>query len=151
MLKHSSVSVSVGSLGPGAHKVCLIPLSVTGGNGVWCWTWIRPSYHLAGAFPLPLDVRYFLTATPVLTVLLGFHWPWTWGISTWLVQRSTAAAPDLGHGVSDLPNLFSFPEIIVLCYLLSVVWKQIFPSYILFIFLVAFGNRVIQTLLIPLV
>ena len=32
--KHSSVSVSVGSLGPGAHKVCLILLSVSGGNGV---------------------------------------------------------------------------------------------------------------------
>ena len=28
MLKHSSVSVSVGSLGPGVHKVCLSPLSV---------------------------------------------------------------------------------------------------------------------------
>ena len=35
MLKHSSVSVSVGSLGPGAHKVCLSPLSVSGRNGVW--------------------------------------------------------------------------------------------------------------------
>ena len=34
-LKHSSVSVSVGSLGPGEHKVCLSPLSVSGGNGVW--------------------------------------------------------------------------------------------------------------------
>ena len=34
-LKHSSVSVSWGSLGPGAHKVCLSPLSVSGGNGVW--------------------------------------------------------------------------------------------------------------------
>ena len=33
-LKYSSVSVSVGSLGPGAHKVCLSPLSVSGGNGV---------------------------------------------------------------------------------------------------------------------
>ena len=33
-LKHSCVSVSVGSLGPGAHKVCLSPLSVSGGNGV---------------------------------------------------------------------------------------------------------------------
>ena len=30
-LKHSSVSVSVGSLGPGAHKVCLSPLSIPGG------------------------------------------------------------------------------------------------------------------------
>ena len=34
MLRHSSVSVSVGSLGPGAHKVCLSPLSVSGRNGV---------------------------------------------------------------------------------------------------------------------
>ena len=34
-LKYSSVSVSVGSLGPGALKVCLSPLSVSGGNGVW--------------------------------------------------------------------------------------------------------------------
>ena len=33
-LKHSSVSVSVGSLGPVVHKVCLSPLSVSGGNGV---------------------------------------------------------------------------------------------------------------------
>ena len=33
-LKHSSVSVSVGSLGPGAHKVCLNPLSISGRNGV---------------------------------------------------------------------------------------------------------------------
>ena len=35
MLKHSSVSVSEGSLGPGAHKVCLSPLSISDGNGVW--------------------------------------------------------------------------------------------------------------------
>ena len=35
--RHSNTvlfSVSVGSLGPGAHKVCLSPLSVSGGNGV---------------------------------------------------------------------------------------------------------------------
>ena len=31
---HSSVSVSVGSLGPGARKVCLSPLNISGGNGV---------------------------------------------------------------------------------------------------------------------
>ena len=35
ILKHSSVSVSVGSLGPGVHKVCLSPLSISGGYGVW--------------------------------------------------------------------------------------------------------------------
>ena len=34
MLKHSSVSVSVGFLGPGVHKVRLNPLSISGGNGV---------------------------------------------------------------------------------------------------------------------
>ena len=34
-LRHSSVSVSVGSLGPGVHKVCLSSLSVSGGNGFW--------------------------------------------------------------------------------------------------------------------
>ena len=30
-LKHSSGSISVGCLGPGAHKVCLSPLSISGG------------------------------------------------------------------------------------------------------------------------
>ena len=34
MLKHSSVSVSVGSLGPGVHKVCLSSLSISSGNGI---------------------------------------------------------------------------------------------------------------------
>ena len=33
-LTHSSVSVSVGSLGPGVHKVCLSPLSFSGRYGV---------------------------------------------------------------------------------------------------------------------
>ena len=34
MLKHSSVSVSVGSLDPHVQKVCLSLLSICGGNGV---------------------------------------------------------------------------------------------------------------------
>ena len=34
-VKHSSVSVSVGFLGPGLHKVILSPLSIAGGYGVW--------------------------------------------------------------------------------------------------------------------
>ena len=34
-LRHSSESVSVGSLGPGVHKVCLSPLSFSGEYGVW--------------------------------------------------------------------------------------------------------------------
>ena len=33
---------------------------------------------------------------------LGFLLPWTWGISSQLLQQSTAAAPYLGHGVAPL-------------------------------------------------
>ena len=38
-------------------------------------------------------------ATP--TVLLGFLLPWTWGISSRLLQQSAGAAPYLGRGVSS--------------------------------------------------
>ena len=34
------------------------------------------------------------------TILLGFLLPWRWGISSRLLQQSTAAAPYLGRGVS---------------------------------------------------
>ena len=34
-LKHSAVSVSVGFWGPGVHKVCLSPLSISGRYGFW--------------------------------------------------------------------------------------------------------------------
>ena len=37
-------------------------------------------------------------ATP--TVLLGFLLPWTWGISSRLLQQSAATAPYLGRGIS---------------------------------------------------
>ena len=36
------------------------------------------------------------------TFLLGFLLPSTWGISSWLLQQSTAAAPYLGRGVAPL-------------------------------------------------
>ena len=98
-LKHSSVSVSVESLGPGAHKVCLSPLSVSGGNGVWFETWIHPllpscwgfsfalgcrvslhchssTYHLTGV-SLTLDMGYILKASPVKHSHCS--WPWMWG------------------------------------------------------------------------
>ena len=35
------------------------------------------------------------------TVLLGFLLPWTWGISSQLLQQSAAATPYLGRGVSS--------------------------------------------------
>ena len=40
-----------------------------------------------------------LTAAPAPTILLGFLWPWTWNISSWLLQWSTATVPDLGRVV----------------------------------------------------
>ena len=42
----------------------------------------------------------------VPTILIGFHLPWTWGLSSWLLQQSAAAAPYLG---------LSCPSILVLC------------------------------------
>ena len=45
-----------------------------------------------------VSVLWCPLATP--TVLLGLLLPWTWGISSWLLQQSTAAAPYLGWGVS---------------------------------------------------
>ena len=65
--KHSSVSVSVVSLGPdikGGVKICLSPLSVTGGYGVWFKMWLLPSYHVSGASSLSLDVGYLLKIDP---------------------------------------------------------------------------------------
>ena len=35
-----------------------------------------------------------------LTILLGFILPWMWGISSWLLQQSTATAPYLGRGIA---------------------------------------------------
>ena len=46
-------------------------------------------------------------ATP--TVLLGFLLPWPWGMSSRLLQQSSAAAPYLGRGVSP-PRRPSWPS-----------------------------------------
>ena len=35
-----------------------------------------------------------------VTLDVGYLLPWTWGISSWLLQQSTASAPYLGWGVS---------------------------------------------------
>ena len=48
-----------------------------------------PPYHLAGASPLSSGVGYLLTAAPAPTILLGFPWPWTWGISVRPLQHHT--------------------------------------------------------------
>ena len=41
------------------------------------------------------------------TVLLGFLLPWTWGISSWLLQQSAAAAPYFGWGCPSWPWTWS--------------------------------------------
>ena len=59
--KHSSVSVSMGSLSPGVHKVCLSRLGVSGGY----------EFDSKG---------YFAPPTILLELLLC---PWMWGVCFW--------------------------------------------------------------------
>ena len=70
-LKHGSVSVSVRSLGPGAHKVCLSPLSVSGAMG--------------------FDSKHDFAPPTILMGLLLC--PSTWGISSKSLQHCAAAIP----------------------------------------------------------
>ena len=98
MLKHSSVSVSVGFLGPGAHKVWLSSLSFSGGNGGLifnvnlpflpsCWGFsfglgheVSPhscsSAYCLTAVSLTLDVGYLHMATPAKC--RRHSWAWMW-------------------------------------------------------------------------
>ena len=72
---HSSGSVLVGSLGPGAHKICLSHLSVSGGYGVWLKIQFHPLYHLAGASPLSLDMEYlFWVGSNILLLTVVEKW-----------------------------------------------------------------------------
>ena len=71
-LKGVSGSVSVGSLSPGAHKILFEPSE----HLLWVWGLILnrfcPSYHLAGASPLPLDVEYiFLVASNIILSMVA--------------------------------------------------------------------------------
>ena len=54
-----------------------------------------------------VSALWYPLATP--TILLGFLLPWVWGISSWLLQQSAAAAPYLGRGVSPHRRL-SWPS-----------------------------------------
>ena len=75
--RHGLVSLSETSCGPGSDWLvfCDHGFSV---SALWC----------------PLT-------TP--TILLGFLLPRTWGISSWLLQQSAAAAPYLGRGRPSWP------------------------------------------------
>ena len=70
-LKHSSGSLSRGSLGPGVHNVLFEP-----SEGLWrAWSLIlnaiSPLHHLSGTSPLPLDVGYhFLVGSNILLSMI---------------------------------------------------------------------------------
>ena len=44
------------------------------------------------------------------TILLGFLLPWTWDISSWLLQQSAATAPYLGCGVAPIVQLLEVEQ-----------------------------------------
>ena len=52
-------------------------------------------------------------ATP--TILLGFLLPWAWGISSRLLQQSTAIAPYLGRGLSIYLSIYLYVYMYIYC------------------------------------
>ena len=89
--KKCSNTVLPQSLGPGVHKVCLSPLNDWQECGLILNvnSPLLPSYW---GFSFALW-GYFLTAAPARTVLLGFLWPWMWGISSQLHHSSATQLP----------------------------------------------------------
>ena len=59
---------------------------------------IKKQRHYLGFFIL--EVGYLFMAAPAKHIHCSL--PWTWVISSWLLQQSAAAAPHLGQGVSPL-------------------------------------------------
>ena len=54
-------------------------------------------------YAFSVSALWYPLATP--TILLGFLLPWAWGISSRLLQQSTAAAPYFGWGISPPTTL----------------------------------------------
>ena len=76
--------------GPTQHG--LVSLSQARLWSMWSdWLVVCDCGFLLSALWCPLSVP---------TILLGFLLRWTWGISSWLLQQSAAAAPYLGCGVA---------------------------------------------------
>ena len=67
-LKHSKAGMSQSLWEILVHtRFCLSPLSISGRYGAWFQKWLSPSYHLAMASPLPLDLWYiFLVVSNIL-------------------------------------------------------------------------------------
>ena len=69
-LKHSSGSVSMGSLGPGVHKICLSPPSIFGRYGFDSKQDLTPNTYLLRLLLCPLDIGYlFLVGFNILQLM----------------------------------------------------------------------------------
>ena len=78
---------------PTGMTICLLSLSFKSillCSALWCWNWVSTNYSLWLWFQCVCPL-----AAP--TVLLGFLLPWTWGISSQLLQQSAATAPYFGR------------------------------------------------------
>ena len=86
--KHSNIVLAQSlwwSLGPDVHKVSLSPPNIFGRYRVWVSTWFCPSYHLSGAPPLPLDVRYLFWWDPTFSC----QWLFSSELQFWSSCRSS--------------------------------------------------------------
>ena len=90
-LKHSSVSVSVRSLGPGVHKFFLSPLSVSSGNKFDSKCEFTPPIILLG-FSFALGHGVSPHSHSSAYCLTGVSLTWTW-VSPY--SRSSEAQPQL--------------------------------------------------------
>ena len=93
-LKHSSVSVSVGSLGPGAHKVCLSPVGISASLILNTNSCLLPSFW-GFSFALGCGVfpqSHASAEQPPLQRL-----PSCWGFSTVKVTQSCVTLCDPIH------------------------------------------------------
>ena len=72
-----------GVSGSWCTQVCLSPLSISGGYGVWFYPWSWASCHLVGAFPCPetwgissKSPQHHTATVPAPTILLELLCPW---------------------------------------------------------------------------
>ena len=80
-LKGRSVSVSCGGHCsfpwiPVHTRFCLCPLSISGKYELWFKMWLHPSYHLAAASSLPLDVGYLFLVGSYILLTSTFSCRW---------------------------------------------------------------------------
>ena len=140
-LKHSSVLVSVGSLGPGAHKVCLSPLSmrVWVNSRIWWWTGrpgVQQAVHgVAKSWTRLSDwteLNNLLFIPELIIVILFKIWPSYFTLTIWL------SIPQDLYKMSFLNSEDSFPQRricqIVPFHILVLDPASWIPSILLFVF-----------------